>query len=177
MKMSRIDIKKDIHINASKSLVWGISYDKFSEVDKWLTAVPVSTGSNPKQENDISCERQCTPNVKGFSKTKEVLEYVNADKGVLRYRVIKGLPGFVKSATNEWTLTETTNGTSLHMNMQMELKGVLGFLMGGIMKRQMPNVLQEALEDLKHFSEHGEPHPRKIKATNKWASKNPRKAA
>lgn len=175
--MSNFNLKKEIKINAPINKVWDISYNKFSEVDKWLTAVPISTGTNPSKEGDNTCERQCTPNVKGFGKTQEVLEYVDVDKKSLRYRILEGTPGFVKSATNTWTLKATQGGTILEMNTEMEVQGILGFLMGGLLKKQMPKVIGEALEDLKYYSEHDQPHPQKVKATEKWAKKNQKKTS
>lgn len=175
--MGKFNIKKEIIIKAPIEKVWDISYNKFSEVDRWLTAVPKSTGTNPKMAEDTNCERQCTPNVKGFGKTQEALEFVDEKKKTLRYRILKGTPGFVKSATNTWTLSEIAGGTKIQMNTEMEVKGLLGFLMGGVLKGQMPKVLDEALEDLKHYAEHDQPHPRKLKAAEKWAKKNLKKAA
>lgn len=176
--MSKFNIKRKISINASIEKVWDISYNKFSEVDKWIRAVPLSTGTNPKQAEDTTCERQCTPSVKGFGKTREVLEYVDEQQKTLRYRILEGPPGFVKSATNTWSLKSTLGGgTTIQMETEMEVKGILGFLMGGLMKKQMPKILDEALEDLKYYAEYDQPHPEKVKAAEKWAKKNSKKAA
>jgi len=176
--MSKFNIKRDIHINAPIEKVWDISYNKFSEVDKWLTAVPLSTGSNPKQAEDTTCERQCTPNVKGFGKTLEALEFVDAKQNTLRYRILEGPPGFVKSATNTWSLKPASGGgTTIQMYTEMEVKGILGFLMGGLMKKQMPKILDEALEDLKYYAEHDQPRPLKVEASEKWARKNMKRAS
>ncbi len=175
--MSKFKIKREIDINAPIEKVWDISYNKFSEVDKWLTAVPLSTGTNPSKEEDTTCKRQCTPNVKGFGKTLEALEYVDAKKKTLRYRILEGPPGFVKSATNTWTLKSAPGGTTLEMYTEMEVKGILGFLMGGLIKKQMPKIINEALEDLKHYAEHDQPRPLKVEASEKWARKNMKKAS
>ena len=175
--MSKIEIKKTIEINAPIEKIWDISYNQFSEVDQWISNIPKSTGSNPDFDGDTSCTRVCTPSVKGFSKTEETLEFVDIKEKTLRYRVAKGLPGFVKSATNTWYHEKSISGTRLTMHMQAELKGFMGALMKTPMKKQMGKIIWDALEEMQHHAETGQPHPRKVKANEKWAKKHKLKAA
>ena len=51
--------------------------------------------------------------------------------------------------------------TQLTMTVRIEVKGILGVLMSGMMKHQMSKVLRNAQEELKHFIEYESPHPRK----------------
>ncbi|MDJ0570648.1 MAG: hypothetical protein QNJ53_16605, partial [Pleurocapsa sp. MO_192.B19] len=100
----------------------------------------------------------------GFSDTKErILQY---DKNqIIRYSLYHGLPGFVTSAENTWTLYEVNSSiTQIVGQTEIHVKGIMGFLFRGMMRSNLNRVLAEMAEEVKHYIEHGTPHRQKMKA-------------
>jgi len=164
-------IKDSIHINAPIEEVWKISALDFGGIYKWQSGVNLSTaeGVGP---NAAPCEeRVCHVNVKGFGKTHEQFISYEPERFRFSYKVVQGMPSFVKSAVNEWTHVREGKGTRLTMEAHMEVPGLMGFIMGPLMRRQMSKLLGEALEELKFYIEKGKPHPRKEAAMKAYASK------
>ncbi|MBI2281200.1 MAG: SRPBCC family protein, partial [Bacteroidetes bacterium] len=64
------------------------------------------------------------------------------------------------------------NGTiKLEMQMEIKIGGMMGAMMKGMMKKKMSNLSAEVTEEFKYYVETGKPHPRKIKAAEKYAKK------
>ena len=166
-------IKESIHINAPIEDVWKVTALDFGGIYKWQSGVNHSTaeGTGP---NAAPCqERVCSVNVKGFSKTHEQFVSYEPKQHRFAYKVVQGMPSFVKSAVNEWTHVREGKGTRLTMEAQMNVPGLMGFIMGPLMRRQMKKLLGEALEELKFYLEEGKPHPRKLAAMQAYAKKQP----
>ena len=73
----------------------------------------------------------------------------------------------VKYATNTWSHEDEGNGTRITMQVNMELKGLMGTIMKGTMRKKMGKILMENLEELKIYAETGEIHERKKKLNQK----------
>ena len=152
-------------INVSAEELWKIVGDDFANVGKWSTSVDHSSGSGtPAFEGATCSDRGCDLNAKGFSSIKEKLVQYDAEKHELTYEVYDGFPGFVKLASNHWTVKSLSPTTSqVEMNVTMKMKPLMGSLMGGLMKKNINSLLPTVLNDLKVYAETGEVSESKAK--------------
>lgn len=159
-----MQISKSILIAVPIEELWEITAINFQNVDAWISGVNHSEGTG----SGMNAERSCLPSYKGFSQTAERIIDFSPNKYRFTYEIIKGLPGFVEFAKNEWIHREVSGGTEITMEVTMKVKGFMGWLMGGIMKRKMGNILVDALEELKTYAETGQLHERKKAALEKY---------
>lgn len=163
--------RTQITINAPVQGVWQVLAEDFAAIGKWSSGVDYSEGSGEGINGSKHTERACKISAMGFSDTKErILQY---DKNrTLRYSLYHGLPGFVISAENTWTLEELDSHTTRVIGQtKMYVKGVMGFVFRGMMRNNLNRVLAEMAEEVKYYIEYGKPHPQKIKAIAKYEKK------
>ena len=169
-KKKVVEIKKSIYIDIPKEELWKITADDFTKVDKWISGVNFAE-STGDQETGIGAARSCTPSYKGFKKTTEkIIKFKPMDS--FTYQIAEGLPKMVVYATNTWIHESKGAGTVLTMHTKMELKGLMGTIAKGPLKKKMNTILQDALEELKLFAETGNLHERKVAAMRKFEAKN-----
>ncbi len=157
-------------VDAPLEQVWAVMAQDFAGIEKWSSGVNASVGSAPPVNGSDHGERACKIAAAGFSDTKErIIEFEPMSR--IRYSLYDGLPGFVQNAINGWHFSEENGRTHVRGQTDMEIKGIMGVLMGGFMKKNLTRVLSEMAEEAKHYIEHGEPHPRKKKAMAKFAKK------
>ena len=170
-----IEIERSIYIDVPREKLWKITGEEFAQVDKWISGVNASfpiegsvNGSNVKA-------RTCDPSYKGFKETTEELLVYDQANYILTYRIVEGMPGFVKAGANTWTHEPQGKGTRMTMRAKLEVKGPAGAMMKGVMKRKMGTIIEEALEELKLYAETGEQHPRKKEAMLKYKKERSKK--
>ena len=161
-----VSIERTTVINAPLEHLWKVSADEFEHIDRWDGNVKSSHPSGNTVVNAPVGGRVC--NLYSGGKTVERFIEFDNSKYTFTYEIAEGLPGFVISARNTW-LHEAVAGnkTKLTMRVVMRVKGILGRIMQCPMKLQMGKVLGTAQEELKHYIETGQPHPRKRKKMNK----------
>ncbi|HAS47198.1 MAG TPA: hypothetical protein DCS93_42340 [Microscillaceae bacterium] len=172
-----ITINRSIQINVPREQLWEITAHYFDKVDRWISGVNHSTGSGQGIEGAVCHERTCLPSYKGFKETSEKIIAYDDENYVFTYQVARGLPGFVKYAKNTWTHEAKGNATLITMQVSMQVQGVMGFLMKGLMRKNMSKILQEALEELKVYAETGQVHSRKKAAMKKYQKKQSKSVA
>jgi hypothetical protein len=69
----------------------------------------------------------------------------------------------VVMATNTWTHVKDGDGAKITMEVNMQLKGLMGMIMKGPLKKNMSKILKQNLEELKVYAETGKVHERKQK--------------
>jgi hypothetical protein len=163
-----VTIERSSKINAPIDRVWEASAIQFEEIDKWDANVKTSrSAGGPTAIAPIS-GRVC--NMYNGRKTVETITNFDEDGQCFTYQITEGLPGFVKSAYNTWTLCEIGGSTTeLTMRIDMVVSGIIGTIMKGPIKSQMGKVLGNAQEELKHYIETSGVHPRKQKKMAKAA--------
>lgn len=166
-----ITISQSIHIATSIEKLWEITALNFGKVDRWISGVNHSTSSGEGVNGAVCDERTCVPSYKGFKETSEKIIAYDEENYAFTYKIAQGLPGFVKFAQNTWTHQEQGNGTLITMQVSMQVTGLMGFLMKGLMRKNMSKILLEALEELKVYAETGQVHPRKQAAMDKYHKK------
>lgn len=167
-KKKLMEVQQSIHIEISPEELWKITAEDFIAVDKWISGVNLAEGTG----QGLGAARTCTPSYKGFSKTTEkIIDFQPTSS--FTYEIIEGMPKMIVFATNTWKHELQAEGTLLTMQVKMQVKGFMGTLMKGFMKKRMRRVLKDALEELKLYAEKGELHERKMTAMRKFASKKP----
>lgn len=150
--------KRSEVIGVSADKLWEIVGPGFEHAGDWSTAVDHSSGSGEAQFEGATCnERSCDLNARGFSKISEVLTLYNEDSQELAYDVVEGNPGFVLKAGNHWKIIEVgPNESALEMTVTMHLKKFMGTLMGGMLKKNINQLMPSIFHDLKVYAETGQ---------------------
>lgn len=157
-------VAKEITIDVSAEQLWEMVGPGFIEVYKWSSNVDHATGSGKSEfEGAVCSDRSCDLNVKGFNKISEKLTKYDQANMKLAYIVNDGMPGFVEKAQNEWTVEALgPNRSKLTMQAEFGTKGLMGYLMNGMMKKQMNQTLDTVLGDAKVYAETGKPSKAKL---------------
>ena len=149
--------------NVSADRLWEVFGEAYPEIDTWSSGVFASkprAGSGPGGANFQG--RICETT---FGKlTETVTAYDPAARKITYLVQGEKMPGFVKRMENNWQFKDTGNGKG---EIEMRLNGDLAFpfnvLMGWMMKIQLKKDLRSNIEELIHFAESGQAHPRKVK--------------
>ncbi|MEM9361374.1 MAG: SRPBCC family protein [Bacteroidota bacterium] len=157
----QVEIKESILIEIPIDKLWEITALQFDKIGDWSSGVLSSKGHGVSELGAVCLERQCEPSYKGFKKTTERIVDYHPENHQFTYKIVSGLPAMVQNATNSWTHIGNENQTRITMDVNMELKGLLGWLMKNPMKKQMRKILRENLEELKYYAETGRVYDRK----------------
>ena len=160
-----MEVKKDIIVNRSLSAVWEVLGNQYTEAYKWSRGLYHSQGEGvPKLEGAACNNRSCDTS---FGQIREEIRVFKPNQQ-LSYEVIEGFPGFIKQGINNWYLEKVSEDRTLvSMHFVGETQGILGILMGSMMRVNLNKGLGEALEDFKHYLEKGIPSPGKVKDNQK----------
>ncbi|GAB5536835.1 MAG: hypothetical protein Rubg2KO_30840 [Rubricoccaceae bacterium] len=163
-------IDKTIRVNAPADQVWTVLGHQFHQADRWASSVDHSAprdagplvGDAPFAQNGRACETSLGP-------FRETIEHYDEKARSFGYSAEGDkMPFFVKHLQNNWRVHPDGPTRSLvTMGLEARLLPVFAQLMGPIMKRQFGKVTTEATEELKHYIETGQPHPRKVAAAKK----------
>lgn len=158
-----MELHNQIVIDAPAARVWHVIGERFMHISEW--AAPITT-SCPVGEGKpgVGVTRACTIVPFGPVKAGVITERLTSfdrDAMSLAYEATSGMPRFVVHAANRWTVTPLEAARSrLHIDATVTLRGplrLLGFFLGWQLRAGGARVAAE----LKHFVEHGGPHPRK----------------
>jgi Polyketide cyclase / dehydrase and lipid transport len=158
-------IEKEIIIRNSIENTWAVLGHDFAHPFKWASSVNHSEGHG-KPLASTQCDERACQTVMG--NIREKLTHYSDKDFHLAYVVTEGMPGMVKTATNEWKLTKSgSEKTKLKIRMEFVFQGALGYIMKPLMKIKLNKIAREMVEDFGYYAESGRPHPRKLKALNK----------
>lgn len=157
MAQQEFEVQKEIIINVSAEELWTMVGPGFIEVYKWSSNVDHAEGSGEAEfEGAVCSNRSCDVNVKGFSSISEKLVKYNVENMSLAYSVTGGMPGFVTKAVNDWTVVSIgKNQSKLVMKAEFGMKGMMGWMMKGMMEKKMTTTLETVLNDAKVYAETG----------------------
>jgi hypothetical protein len=161
--MKEIHVQQELFINKDVKSVWEVMGNQYAEVHKWSTNFKDSKPGGKAKFPALSYSERITQTGRG--ETVQALDKFDADNHSLAYHITKGAPGIAKHASAVWSLKKNSDAsTNVILEFKMEPKGVMGFLMRPLIKKGMRKSALEIAEDLKHYVEKGQPHPRKLKA-------------
>lgn len=163
-----MNVTRSIIINEPLATVWHKAAHEFDKIDEWASLVSQSDaaeGDIPAEEADMAGRVCLTP----FGKSYEMFQHYDEDQHMFTYAaLIEKTPPGLKGGTNTWTVEAVSDTqTRLTMSTENEFNLFPGVLMRLPMRLQMPRLLDLNLEEIKHWIETGQPHPRKVKAMQK----------
>lgn len=164
-----IEIKKQVTISGSTADVWRVLAHEFDRVGEWATTIAQSK-PNPDASPIAGAEvsgRICV--VPGFGDLKESFTHYDEANMTFSYEAVQGMPFFVKTAVNTWSLTQKGNQTVVDMRLIVDVNLFPGKLMAPILRGQFDKQASEIVQELKYYIENGKPHPRKVSALQKAA--------
>ena len=154
-------LASELTINAPADQVWKVVAHDFAQIGEWASGVTrsrVNVDAEPLPDAHVG-GRICT--VPGIGEITETFTAYDERGRTFTYEAT-GMPFFVRRALNSWNVRALNdNTTQVTFQAEMKLLPVIGTVMGIPMKRQLVRVLDSATEELKHYVETGEIHPRK----------------
>ena len=172
-KRKEVKMSKSLKVNVSAKDLWQIVGPGFAEAGKWSTAVDHSAGHGEGKFEGASCDtRSCDLSAKGFSSVKErITEYDDSNR-TLAFDILEGMPGFVTYTNNRTMITDLgTDQSQAELQITMYMKPFMGWLLGGMLKKNLNDLIDSALDDLKVFAETGKPSGRKQARMKKLSAK------
>lgn len=144
-------------INVSADSLWAILRE-FDKVAEWTSTLKHSEGHGEAQLDGATCnKRECETNFRSNGKAVEELTLFSDEKKELAYELIEGAPGFVKYASNHWTVEAIgPNQSIVHMDIIMRLKKFQGFFLSKAIIKVMKKQVRIVQSELKIYAETGE---------------------
>ena len=178
MAQRGFEVQKETVINVSATQLWNLVGPGFIDVYKWSSNVDHAEGKGTSEFEGAVCdERFCSVNVKGFSSISEKLTLYNDTDMNLAYTVTEGMPGFVTKAVNNWTVVPLGDNTcKLVMKGEFGSKGLMGWMMNGMMEKKMNETLEMVLNDAKVYAETGQISLAKQERMDELTKKNKKTA-
>src|SRR2546426_7885344 len=169
-----IRLKGHITINAPAEKVWRVLAHGFGNIGQWASAIPQSRAVTdlPAPAGAEVGERVCSTAVPGFGDVQEQFMYYEEQAMRFGYQATEGRPSFLKHAENHWVVRPRGPSTSVvEARAEIEVSLFPGWFLAPLMKLQMRRAGVQLFEELKYYVEHGQPHPRKLKAQQKQVQK------
>lgn len=168
-----VSFTKVLEINSSSDKVWNVFAHKFDEAYKWMASVNHSYAKKNGRlfEGAHSAGRVCelTPKTDGIKASEQFLAYNEQNQTAIVKIDFEDTPFIfpVKFNTLDFSLEDLGNNKS---RMTWKFKSTTkfyGFFMQPALKKGFDKFVGQIMEELKHYVETGQPHPRKIKALSK----------
>ncbi|HEX2671948.1 MAG TPA: SRPBCC family protein, partial [Polyangiaceae bacterium] len=130
---------------------------------EWASPIVASC---PVGDSPLSCGavRECTIAAFGPVKPGTITERLvsfDGERMQLEYEALDGLPKFMERAVNRWRVVPLGTACAVvrvHASVRL---GWSGWLLAPLLKWQLLAAGTRTLEELKHFVEQGQVHPRK----------------
>ena len=158
----RVDLRAEVVIDAPAAAAWAVLGERFGQIGEW--AAPI-TSSGVDGELTVGAIRTCQ--FSGFGPFKpgvirERLIEFDTPSMTLAYESVEGMPSFVKSARNRWTVEPRSAASCVvRTHATLELRGPLRLLQFVVARRLQADGAR-VLDELRYQVEHGRPHPRKL---------------
>lgn len=163
----KLEIGGPFIVEASAERVWQILAHEYEHIGRWASAISHSVAVEAAEgapDGAPICGRVCGNSVAGFGDITETFTYYDEATMRFGYAATEGLPRFVKSATNNWSVRRLDdNHSEVTALGEIELPWFPGVLLAPLLKWQMGRLGQQTTEEFKYYVENGRPHPRKVK--------------
>jgi hypothetical protein len=158
-----IEIKLNTEINKSAEECWKVFGGGYTNIYQWKSGMISSDAEGePFGDSPVGSRKIKTPAI-SFS---EKLIYFSNSERAFTYQVM-GLPFVVSSAKNEWKFSESEGKATLHMHLRLQIATGFGWLLGGLLRKNMTKEMGKLHQEFKYFMENGEVHQRKAKELKK----------
>ncbi len=161
--MSPVKASGEIPVEASAEQVWDVVARQFSHIGDWATAIPASR-ANPEAHVKTDAPvagRVCETGVPMLPHVEDTIVAYDDAARTLTYEAA-GMPAFVATARNRWQVTAVDEHRALvRFDGVMETRGIVGGLLGLLLRVRLAREGRKLLDDLRHYVENGQPSPRK----------------
>lgn len=158
MKKSRT-----VELNISAERAWEAIGNRFGDNGLWASSL---TSSHLTGDLAEGVERIC---MNKEHETVEKLTLYNPQNMVLAYEITSDLPPIIKTAKNRWSVKSLgANKSSMTSEVTSDLVWWATPL-SPLMTMAVSSILTKAMDELKHWAETGEQHPRKKAYNVKFA--------
>lgn len=170
------ELRTSFYIAASADTVWEVIGRRFDHIGEWATAIAASaallqtppqgaTGGRLAVASDAIgapfAGRVCQTGIRLVPEVTETLVAYDDSRRTLTYQG-SGMPSFVSTARNTWTVTSVDERRSrVFLEAKFETHGLLGRLAGLAILAQLGRTSRHLADDLTHYVEHGTPSARK----------------
>jgi hypothetical protein len=159
-----VELRVAAEIAAPAAAAWRVLGERFGQVGEWATPIIASSLDG---EPAVGAVRTCRVSAFGPiapGEVKERLVAFDAAAMSLAYEAAAGMPRFIASAVNRWSVQPLGEARCLvRSHATVELRGPMA-LLGFALTRRMEAEGARVLEELRHMVEHGRPHTRKVAA-------------
>lgn len=154
-----------IEIDRPAAHVWAILANEFAEISNWLGPVSASKPQAGPGAGGMPAGRVCDSS---FGETDETFVRYDAEAMTFTYEaIVRDAPFYfpVRGGRTTWAVKARGPGRcEAAIEGEVLWKPVLGLLLRPLMGLFVATLARHSLEELKHYAETGEPHPRKLKA-------------
>jgi len=170
------ELRSSFLVAASADAVWEVIGRGFDRIGEWATAIPASAalpqtppqgaagGRGPVADDAIGAPfagRVCQTGIRLVPRVTETLIAYDDSRRTLTYQG-SGMPSFVSTARNTWTVTPVDEHRSrVTVQARFDTHGLLGRLAGFAILAQLGRTSRHLADDLTHYVEHGCPSARK----------------
>jgi hypothetical protein len=171
-----MQLTKQAIIDASAEDVWSVVAHEFDRIGSWATGVPASheVADAAAPPGCPVGARTCRTTMGMFPEVEERIVAYDEGGRTLTYEPVRGMPGFVARARTKWNVIAIDERRSrVSFSATVTTRGFAAPLMALAMRVQMVRAGAHALDDLRHYAEHGKPSPRKQRQLDR-ASVTPR---
>ena len=154
-------------INAAAQDVWRVLAHEFGSVGQWASSIPESqaVADIPALGGAEVAGRVCATAVPGFSAVREIFTYYDEHTMRFGYEPTEGRPWFITRAENHWRVRSLGPQMSMvESRAELDMPLFPALFLAPLVKFFMGRVAAQFFEELKYVVEHGQPHPRKLKA-------------
>ncbi|MCF8278470.1 MAG: SRPBCC family protein [Flavobacteriales bacterium] len=152
-----IEIKLNTEIEKSAEECWQVFGGGYANIYQWKSGMTSSDAEGGPFEDSPIASRKIKAS--GLSFSEKLIHFSNAERA-FTYEVI-GMPFVVSSAKNEWKIFEMAGKATLHMHLRLQVAAGFGWLLNGLLKKNMTKEMGKLHQEFKYFMENGKPHPRK----------------
>ncbi len=156
-------IRNELLIERSADNVWKVMGKQFDRIHEWASFFKDSKPTGETKFDGIDFSARDTFVERG--ENTHTLDIFDSENHVLSYTVTAGAPPFAEKAEAQWALeivTEKSCTASIEVNMV--LKDMVPAEKAQEVKQWLSQSSEGMLEELKHFIETEELHPRKQNA-------------
>lgn len=159
-----MELRAAVTINAPAHAAWEVVGERFGQIGEWATPI---IASSLEGEPSLGAIRICQVARFGPFRAGVIHEQlVDFDPAAmtLSYKSTAGLPAFVRSAVNNWSVHPDSAATCIvRTHATLELRGPVR-LLSFFVTRKLQAEAARVLDELRHQVEYGRPHPRKLAA-------------
>jgi len=155
-----MEIKTHITINKSAIETWEVMGKQFANIHEWASFFISSKPSGESKFEGINYAARETVVLNG--ENTHTLDVFDNANHTLSYTVTAGAPPFADKASAEWSLESTGENTcQASITVFMELKEMVPAEKRTEVEMWLKKSSEEMLDDMKHYLETGNVHPRK----------------